>query len=47
MELMGDIRRMIKSQYFQAQGLVSSHEQFRHLEQILPKLKEEFLKMHA
>ncbi|KAL4969558.1 uncharacterized protein BDV14DRAFT_187118 [Aspergillus stella-maris] len=46
MELMGDVRRMIGSQYFQAQGLVS-HEQFRELEQILPKVKEEFLQMHA
>ncbi|KAL3478146.1 kinase-like domain-containing protein [Aspergillus californicus] len=46
MELMGDVRRMIGSQYFQAQGLVS-HQQFRELEQILPKVKEEFLQMHA
>ncbi|KAL4946504.1 hypothetical protein BDV06DRAFT_208629 [Aspergillus oleicola] len=46
MELMGDVRRMIGSQYFQAQGLVS-HQQFRELEQILPKVKKEFLQMHA
>ncbi|KAJ0413319.1 kinase-like domain-containing protein [Aspergillus carlsbadensis] len=46
MELMGDLRRMVGSQYFQAQGLVS-HEQFRELEQILPTVKEEFLRMHA
>jgi hypothetical protein len=46
MELMGDLRKMVGSQYFLAQGLVS-HEQYRELEQILPKVKEEFLQMHA
>ncbi|KAL4886842.1 hypothetical protein BJY04DRAFT_212815 [Aspergillus karnatakaensis] len=45
-ELMGDLRIMIGSQYFQAQGLVS-HGQFRELEQLLPRVKEEFVRMHA
>ncbi|KAL4954537.1 hypothetical protein BDW69DRAFT_193970 [Aspergillus filifer] len=39
MELMGDLRRMIGMQYFQADGMIS-HEQFKELEQILPNVRE-------
>jgi hypothetical protein len=36
MALMGDVQRMVGSQYFQARGLVS-HAQFAELELILPQ----------
>ncbi|RAH67161.1 uncharacterized protein BO66DRAFT_413745 [Aspergillus aculeatinus CBS 121060] len=46
MALMGDVQRMIGSQYFQARGLVS-HAQFAELERILPKARDDFVRAHA
>ncbi|PYI18480.1 hypothetical protein BO99DRAFT_167219 [Aspergillus violaceofuscus CBS 115571] len=46
MALMGDVQRMIGSQYFQARGLVS-HAQFAELDRILPKARDDFVRARA
>lgn len=43
---MQEAKQMISNQYFQAWGVVS-HEQFAKVREIIPRVKEEFIRKYA